>query len=193
MGLGPTSTVGFTDGVTYIPVTGGSPLPVAIAGYYISAETGWGVYNDTQYTSVSPLLLAADTDTPLPNNAGSVIETYKPTVLETFYSAGNIIGVTGMALAITVDFKVRPTSGAATYIEDWIDIGPPVGQLYRRISSFPKGTGEERNISHTEGVYTLDTWEANGGVVTIRSNGPCEIYDIRYVIILLHWPPAPVL
>ena len=148
--------------------------------------TGWAQYADTQYTDIAPFSILADTDTVLPNNAGNVIESQLPADVSTFYSAGKITGRNGDGLGITIDFTATPTAGSATFIEVWIDIGGAVGQLYRRIISFPKGTGVERPVNFTVIGYTLGTWEANGGTVYVRSNGPVDIYGQRYVLTRTH-------
>ena len=148
--------------------------------------TGWADYADGQYTSGSPFSLAANTDTALPNNAATIIDSQKPADVTTFYDGSVITGRDGDGLLINLDFKVVPQSGAATYIETWIDIGGAVGELYRCPASFPKGAGEVRSITQSTAAYTLNTWEANGGTVYVRSNGPCEIYDIRYVLFRTH-------
>lgn len=149
-------------------------------------DTGWGQYADTQYTSGSPLSILADTDTVLANNKGSVIETYKPRDVTTFYDGAVINGKEGDGILITVDFQALPTNANATYIEVWFDIGGSVGELYRRIISFPKGAGVVRPVNFTVGGYTLNTWEANGATVFCRANGPVDIYGIRYVIQRTH-------
>jgi hypothetical protein len=99
---------------------------------------------------------------------------------------GYITGQNGDSYMITVDFKAKPTNAGTTYIEDWVDIGGAVGELYRRISSFPKGNGIERSIVHSTAVYSLDTWESNGATVYMRANGPADIYDIRFVVFRMH-------
>lgn len=148
--------------------------------------TGWGNYQDTQYTSGSPFSVSADTDTVLPNNKGSLIETQLPPDVPTFYDGTVIKGFAGDGISITVDMKVTPTSAGSTYIEVWFDIGGAVGQLYRRIVSFPKGQGVVRPLNFTVNGYTLDTWEANGATTYVRSNGTCDIYDIRYLVAREH-------
>lgn len=225
-------------------------------------ELGYANYVDSTYTSGSPLALAANTDTVLPNDmAGANILQFKPEDIDTMYCQGYldfdnktgnftkgdtitggtsgaaavilsvidtgtsgrlllstisgtfqdneeitdttsgvadvdgtlgdgyITGQQGDAYIVTFDFKVKPTNGATTYIEDWIDIGGSVGELYRRISTFPKGTNAERSIVRTTAVYTLDTWEANGGTVYVRSDNTCDIYDIRFTIFRLFKAP----
>ena len=153
---------------------------------YLASVTGWGNYSDTQYTEGSPFSVSANTDTNLPNNAGSKIETQKPADVTTFYNGTVITGRNGDAINITVDMKLKPTSAGTTYLECWFDIGGSVGELYKRIVSFPKGNGVERPLDFTVSAYTLDTWEANGATVKVRSDGPLQIYDIRYVIFRTH-------
>lgn len=144
--------------------------------------SGWAQYADTVYTSGSPLLVLADTDTLLPNNKGGVLEGQLPSDIATFYDGTVITGRNGDDITITVDMKALPTSAGTTYIEVWFDIGGAVGELYRRIVSFPKGNGVVRPINFTVSGYTLGTWEANGATAYVRANGPVSIYDIRYVI-----------
>jgi hypothetical protein len=155
--------------------------PVAAASW-----TGWGNYVDTQYTSGSPQLIAADTDTLVANNAGSVIESQLPADVTSFYDGSVITGQNGDALLITIDAKVVPTSANTTYIEFWFDIGGSIGELYRRPITFPKGQGEIRTMVISTGVYTLDTWEGNGATVYCRANGTASLYDVRYVITRTH-------
>lgn len=150
------------------------------------AASGWSQYADTEYTSGAPLSIVADTDTVLPNNAGNVIETQKPADVTTFYDGSVITGRDGDGLMITLDLMSVPQSAGATYIEFWFDIGGAVGPLYRRIVSFPKGNGVVRPINFTVAGYTLNTWEANGATVYCRSNGPVNLYDIRYVLTRTH-------
>lgn len=144
---------------------------------------GWSDYSDTQYTAASPLALSADTDTIVPNNAGVTRDQYKPRSIPEYYNAttGKILGRDGDAMTFTLDCKVKPTNANTLYIEFWIDIGAPVGELYRRIVSFPKGNGVVRPITLTTAVYTLDTWQTNGGTVYCNAVNTADIYDIRFI------------
>lgn len=158
----------------------------------IYGRTGWASYSDTQYTSASPLTLATDTVTALPNNAGSIVDSQKPTDITTFYDGTVITGRNGDGLSLTFDFKARPTNQNTTEIEIYIDItggtGTPanLAKLYDRLESFDKGVGVEKAIAYTINGYTLGTWESNGGVVKVVTNGACEIYDVRYVLSRTH-------
>lgn len=146
----------------------------------IFGRTGWAQYTDTQYTSGSPFNLPANTDTVLPNNAGSSIESQIPTDITSFYSGGLVTGRNGDSLDVLIYFKAVPSS-ADQFIDVWIDIGGGVGELYRQTFSFPKGIGQERGILYAlSSAYTLGTWETNGGTIYIRSNASLEIYDINF-------------
>lgn len=153
-------------------------------------SSGWVDYADGTYTSGSPLAISGNTDTKLPNDGATVRSDYLPAGIANFYDSGTgkVLGNTGRSMLFTLDFKCTPTNAGTTYIEDWIDIGSPVGEIYRRISSFPKGNGVERSIVHSTAMYTLDTWETNGGDVYVRANGTADIYDIRFVFFLLSEP-----
>ena len=149
-------------------------------------DSGWGSYVDTAYTFGSPFAVLAATDTLLPNNKGTVIETQKPTDVATFYSGAVINGQDGDGLLITLEMKIVPTNAGTDTVDIWFDIGGTVGQLFRRVWTFPKGTGVIRPISFTVSVYTLDTWAANGATAYIRGNNTLSVYDIKYVITRTH-------
>lgn len=148
--------------------------------------TGWANYQDTQYTSGAPFSVLANTDTILPNNAGSVIDSQKPADVATFYDGSVITGRNGDGVLITVDMIATPTSAGTSTLETWFDIGGGVGELYRRIVTFPKGNGVARPINFSVSGYTLNTWEANGATTYVRANGTITIHDIRYLITRTH-------
>lgn len=161
-------------------------LPNGHAIPFNNSDSGWGQYADTAYTSGSPFSLVASIDTKVPNNAGIVIESQLPADITTYYDGVVITGKNGDSAWITIDLKALPTNPSTTYIEIWFDIGGSVGELYRRIITFPKGNGVERPINFTVGVYSLDTWETNGATVYCNANNTCDLYDIRYVISRTH-------
>ena len=148
----------------------------------VPVYTGWASYQDTQYTSEAPFALSANTDTILPNNAGSKIETYLPRDLTAMFADGKVLGRQGDSYIITADLFAIPTSAQSTLLEIWFDIGGSVGQLYRRPITFPKGQGQVLQVVTSTFVYTLDTWEANGATPYVRGNGTFEIYTVRHVI-----------
>lgn len=167
-------------------------LSVVPTKEWVNGVTGWADYADTVYTSGSPLSLAAATDTTLPNNAGTTVDSQKPDDVTSFYDGTVITGRNGDGIAITVEFNITPTNANTTYVEVWFDItggtGTPtnLANLYKRIITFPKGNGVERPVNFTINGYTLGTWEANGAVVKVRADNTADIYDIRYVVTRTH-------
>jgi hypothetical protein len=147
----------------------------------IIKSTGWGTYVDTDYPdSGTPFSVSANTDTALPNNKGTVIETQKPEDVTTFYDGTVITGRSGDNLDVMIYFKAVP-SAVDQWLDMWIYIGGTIGELYRQTFTFPKGSGVERGVLYAlPSAYTLDTWEANGGTVYIRSNHSIDIYGINY-------------
>lgn len=151
-------------------------------------DTGWARYFDTQYTVGSPFLLASATDTLLPNNAGTVLNTQIPRDVTTFYSGGKIRFENGDGIAIRIDMKAKPTSAAAQALEFWLDIGDGGGPvpILDDLKLFPKGNGVERRMNVPIIGYAAATWASNGAVVHVRSDGPVSIYDISYTITRTH-------
>lgn len=156
----------------------------------VKNRTGWASYADGTYTSGSPLTLTAGVITSLPNDATTTLETQLPDDCpEGLYdsSTGKIIGRNGDGYIITIDCKASCSSPSGASLEAWIDIGGSVGDLYQTtLTSFPKGTAVH-GCTRTISVYTLDTWEANGGTVEVRANvADVDVWDIRYVIHRIH-------
>jgi hypothetical protein len=151
----------------------------------IEARTGWGAYDDTAYTPAAPLSLSANTDTVLPNNKGSTIESQKPGDVATFYDGSVITGREGDGLAFTLECKAIPVTGTNTFFEIWLDIGGTIGPIYRRTIPFVKGVAEH-SINVSVNAYQLNTWQANGATVYVRANTACTIHSIRYVLTRTH-------
>lgn len=144
--------------------------------------SGWASYVDTLYTPSNPFTLTSNTDTILPNNAGTVIDSQKPLDIGTFYNNNKILGNSGDALDIMIYFKALPTA-TNQWLDVWLDIGGTIGELYRQTFTFPKGVGEERGIVYgLPSSYNLGTWEANGASVYIRSNAPMTLHSMVYNI-----------
>lgn len=99
---------------------------------------------------------------------------------------GKILGNEGDVYAVTFDAKFKPTTASNTYVDMWVDIGGGIGELYRRTIGFPKGSGVEHGLVWTTTVYTLNTWEANGAVLYIRSNAAAELYEQRVFLTRLY-------
>lgn len=155
------------------------------------AGTGWGNYQDVSRTSGSPQSIPANIDTVVLNDAGSKQEQELPpdaVAAGGFYdSASNkILGINGGdAKLITTEFFIRRASGNGAFtMKTFFDIGGSVGALYDRTANLP-GTGDLK-ITFTTGVYTLDTWQANGAEFKINTSVATEIWGVRYVLHRIH-------
>ena len=160
----------------------------------ISSTSGWATYTDTQYTLASPLTVAANTVTKLPNNGLSKIETQMPSDVTAFYdtSTQKILGRNGDGLGMSIFFIAVP-SAANQSIDAYIDItggtGTPafLSELYKQTFPFPKGAGVGRGILFdVTAAYTLDTWEANGGDFYVESSSSFDVYGIIFNFVRTH-------
>lgn len=158
------------------------------ADYSYGLFTGWAVYNDTVHTTGSPFTVTDGTTVALPNNAASKIESQLPIDCDTFYNGTTIPGRNGDGYNILVEFSCRPNgAGADPRVTIAINIGGAVGRIYPFDFFLDKGNGVEHNFLMSHNVYTLDTWEANGGTVEVTAtNENIEIYNIRYLITRTH-------
>ncbi len=156
-------------------------------------STGWGNYTDNvRISEVTAQLITANTDTSLINNAGTKIETQLPSHVDTFYDGTVITGRNGDNLDAMIYFYAIPSNNSQT-MDIWIDItggtGTPnnLANLYRQTINFPKGIGEPLGVLYSlPSAYTLDTWEANGGVVKIRTTHSLKVYGATYNFDLSH-------
>lgn len=148
----------------------------------IDSTFGWVSYMDTAYTSkTDSIQVAGGSDQRIPFYAGSSISTYLPIGIDSLWSNtdSTIVGIDGTAIDVMFYFRATPTA-ANQWLEVWVDIGGGVGELYRQTFSFPRGAGVERGILYAlPSAYTLNTWEANGGKLYLRSNAAIKIHSMN--------------
>lgn len=171
-----------------IPLTGlWSTIRDAINSNFstLKGSTGWVAYTDSQYTSGSPLsLVGGDPLVNLPNNSGSILDTFKPSDISQLYDGSVITGRVGDGINLTISFAVRPTTAQPTRITTVPDIGGGVGEIedYKNDILFGKGQNVVQRYLSSYNAYTLDTWEENGATMKIQADQNCEIFGIRYLI-----------
>ena len=163
---------GFTVGET---ITGGTSGDTAVV---VSLDTTNNRIYIESYDTVDDVFQDGETIT-----GGTSAET---AVVSGTVVPGKITGRNGDGINVLVDFKVKPTTGASTRIDVWVDIGGAVGELYRRTVTLSKGQSVEHGFTMSFAGYTLDTWESNGGVPYIRASAAVDIYDIRAVLTRTH-------
>lgn len=140
--------------------------------------TGWASYVDTEYTSISPFSVSGGVTTQLPNNAGTIVDSQKPSDITTFYTGSVITGRNGDSLDLMIYFKVLPSSTNAE-LDVWIDIGGSIGILYLQTFYF-RGASEKGVMYNLPSAYTLNTWEANGGTVYVKPSVNMDFWGINY-------------
>lgn len=149
-------TSGATGVITHLVDNGTSGT------FYLSNVTG--TFQDNEQVTGGTSSATADVD-------GTITE-------------GKINALEGDTISYTVEFTAEPQTANTTYIDVWVDIGGSVGELYRRTTSLPKGSGNAVSVISSTDAYCLDTWESNGGVIKILANQDTNIYDIRVVVFL---------
>lgn len=213
---------------------------------FLLQQSGWASYQDTGYTSGSPLSITGGVTIPLINRAQNVIEPQIPSDIKTFYcpvelNLSSIVGtfvegeiltggtsgatstlkeitgslyrmvnlsgtytvsetvtggtsgatatisskknalITGREgdnLDLMIYFKATPSS-TNSYIDIWVDIGGAIGELYRQTILF-RDTSQKGVLYALPSAFTLNTWEANGGIVYIEPSVNMTIHSINF-------------
>lgn len=90
---------------------------------------------------------------------------------------GFVTGRNGDSIDLMVYFKCVP-SAINSEIDVWVNIGGAVGELYRQTIYF-RGTSEKGAMYTIPSGYTLGTWEANGGVIYLKSSVNMQVYGVN--------------
>lgn len=145
----------------------------------LAQGSGWASYIHTGGSQA----LAANTDAVLSNNAGTVLETQKPSDIAAFYNGSVITGRNGDGLGAHLQLTFTPDDGTASMLQIWVDIGGGFGKLFTGTFPITLGSGMAHMLSHNFFAYNGATWEANGGTVYVRSDGPgvitSKIFDFH--------------
>lgn len=159
-----------------------------VTNVYNGSFTGWADYMDTQYNDTSRFTATAGTLVHFPNNAGMIRDTQIPEYINNsggFYNGTHILGRTGDAYLIAISGVAEPQA-TNTNCEFYVTIGGSVGNLPLRLFTFPKGVGLNSDYQFSSLEYTLDTWEANGGNITIFCNNNVEFWNTSYKFAVIH-------
>jgi hypothetical protein len=97
-----------------------------------------------------------------------------------------IIGRDGDALNISLDWTATQNTNTATEFKWWVNIGGAVGIIYPTTYDQSKGNGVPKQYNKTTTVYTLDTWETNGGKIQFAADQNLTISDVRINIFRIH-------
>jgi hypothetical protein len=145
---------------------------------------GWASYQDTIFTSGSPLTLSDGIKTTLQNNSGTVINTYIPTGVTTFYNNGTnkITPVAvGDGIHLSIRFMAIP-SAVNTYLLFGVDIGGS-SDIFPKVEVLPRGAGVANPVSIDVQGYALSTFLSNGGLVKLTAvGGNVQVYGVEFQI-----------
>ncbi len=154
-----------------------------------NSATGWAQYKDTIFTSSNKFDIANGDTATMPNMAHSIINTYLPTGVDSFYNRADttLIGVNiGDHYSIRIDFKAEVDVNNG-YCDIFLDIGGSQGIILDRVVTFPRGANTAHYFSITTDYYTLNTFVANGGKLRVyAADGDLEMWDINFVIVRIH-------
>jgi hypothetical protein len=148
-------------------------------------STGWASYADNIHTLAAPFVIAPATTTNLENNAGSVINTYLPTGVISFYDATtNKItpNQVGDAYTIGLRFSAKTTTQSDSFSIS-LDVGGTQNIIIAESITFVKAANTEQKFNVTFPVFSLGTFITNGGLIKIDSgSGTLSIYNVTYFI-----------
>lgn len=145
---------------------------------------GWARYIDTQYTSLSPLSLATDTLTILPNNAGTVIKSH--TSID-FYQNGVNSKIYGQNLndvyLITIEWKAQAPNANQTHLNLFIANGGGLVENLDVSLAYIKGNATTQVFHNMFQYYIDQDFLDDGASLHIQSHGGTStVWDIQYFI-----------
>ena len=139
-----------------------------LRGLNAVSHSGWAVY----FNKAGPQLVQGNTETTLIIDGAAKIETQKPSDIESFFTANKITGRNGDGLSLTIEFSFTPDDGNTSEMSVWIDIGGNIGWLGYKTFQLTRGAMLPHPITfEIASGYTLDTWEANGGLIKFKADG----------------------
>jgi len=183
------------NGISYQNVTGANSSPDSLTDWVLVdldyVKTGWASYKDTVYTLASPFTILDTTTEPIPNNAGTVLNSQLPNGITSFYNSatGKITPENdGDYYVTTIRLKAQTTAVMGGHLDFGIDIGGALGIIFKETVIFAKGANIEHNFAFVCPGYTAATFVANGGIpkLTALGGGNVKVYDIEYQIDRTH-------
>jgi len=145
---------------------------------------GWGRYMDTEYTEASPLSLAADTLTILPNNKGNVLTSDS---FVDYYQNDTNQKIKGDNLndvyIITVEWKAQTPNANQTHLNLSIQNGGGIIENLDIALAYIKGNATPQVFHNILQYYIDQSFLDNGASLYIQSHGGTStIWDIEYFI-----------
>jgi hypothetical protein len=150
---------------------------------------GYGVYDDSTYTSASPLTIVnASTQLTIDGLGSSTYTDQLPADIVKFWDSTTnriVTDTIGDAFDIRLGFKAK-SSATNSYFDVRFDIGNPSGIVIAGQSKLmPKGSGTETSITVDIPLYALGTFITNGCAIWLDSsvsNTTLTAYDFTLMI-----------
>lgn len=181
-------------------VSTGTPLfpenavPLVYLDVVLASITGWAIYNDSQYTQASPLVINEGVTTKITINGATSIKNQLPNdVSDWWNSTTNKITPSLAGDSYIVNLRFTATSSSNTGLADVeVDIGGTLNVIDGSTVSLRKGTGNTQRVSLKFDLYAASTFISNGGEIKLRSiDGNTSIYNISVKITRVHKSKSP--
>lgn len=157
----------------------------------LDSFTGWARYDDSQYTSASPLALSAGVRTKL--TIDGVLQTIEDQLPLDAAGASLWDTTTSKITPIQEDdayesrlaFDVDPSGSGNTYIDIEIDVGGGVGTILTRTIALAKG-GSPQQAVWSVPLFVGSTFITNGAEIYVTGGVNMDIYDITISLFRIH-------
>ena len=147
--------------------------------------SGYIAYEDT--TTAAVTVVAGDTIT-LYLSPDFVERRNRIPFVDSLYSRTDtaIIGDFGNAYNGVYELEITQNTNNDTRTSVWIDIGGGIPPLYVQSFFLTRGSGQTSVVNKSTGIYTLDTWQANGGKLKFTTDQSVDVHFNRLILYLLH-------
>ena len=148
----------------------------------VQKPLGWGRYNDSTWTELSPLPLLDGVKVKLNNNGNTKLEYGSDIFYDT--TSQKVLAINeNDTYMITVVFKAKAPNANSTHLD--IDFYSPVGDFERlnKVLPFDKGNNEIQNFHEVFQYYADADLVNNGLEVEITADGgTATVWDIIFFI-----------
>ena len=149
----------------------------------VGTGLGWVRYQDSQYTSGSPLSLINETPITLPNN-GTTKTKSDPT--QEYYNTATqrlIPSALNDVYVITIEFKSATPNANQCHLDLWFENGGGLLENLNVSLGYYKGNATTQTFHNTFQYYIDQNFIDNGANIKIQSHGDsATVWDIQYFI-----------
>jgi hypothetical protein len=150
---------------------------------------GYGVYDDSTYTSASPLVIAnTSTQITIDGLGSSTYTDQLPEGVTEFWDSVTnriVTDTVGDAFDLRLGFKAK-SSATNSFFDITFDIGDPSGIVVAGQSKvMPKGLNTETRLTVDIPIFALSTFVANGCAIWFNTNVSgitLSVYDITLMV-----------